>query len=1744
MAVNVGSVEVLLTLRDALTAALAKPQANLVKLSAEVRKVEGELLRHAKAADAAEHSHKRSGNAIEKFGQQIRTTLVHVAAAAVAYRAFGAAIESVSDAVELTRTFEKIKNLTGVTRDEVDQLKNSINQLSTATGRGPQELAEGFYFVASAGLKGAAAVEVLTAAANASALGMGETKDIARSLTAALNAYGVENLSAATAVNQLFIGIQEGSAEANEVAGVFGRVVAIANEMKVSFAEVAASVATFTRVGVGADEAVTALRGTLATLLKPDDQTHKAISGLAEAFGRTTMSAADLRKEISERGLADVLIQLVKATEGNVEAFGDLFPNIRAMAGILANAGSQAEEYTRIVRRMSTDTNAFGEAVAENRKSASFQWDLLKAQLEQLALTFGEKVLPAVVELGEAMSSLDSAPIVLVAEAISTIADVLADVLGAWNELPEPLRDFLTGKVALGQLQAFNQQRQRPDRGQRVTNFFSSLLDDDVYGSTERLNQNAFEEANRHQRETLNLLKQEDAFRAHAREMIEKYNKKLEEQAGAQRQLTDEQKKEAEQRAKAAAALEQRGGEILNNLRNQAAVAAEQLALAKARAAGDKEAVAAIEEQLTNREIQLEVERTIAGLDNDKARASQELRREIEAQVAARVRDEKAAKGAEEALRRQTVEVRNQETIQDQLARIVIQRREGEQAIKRALEDQAAALQQQLVDAHEQVVNSREYLAALVSGGREAARVVELQQQYLKEYGSANTEMARAIAAAETEQEKLNYLISKVGEISKPAWQTYLDAAFDAINAIGDALADVLYQAAMEGKVNWESVWESLKSSLLKIFIDMLADMLKRWIATQLAMRAASESINAGGGANATGGGGGLTGSLTNMGLTASASGGTSGASAGGVNWGAVAGYAVIAWGLYVIYKGFIEDHKRKFASVTLGDTGNIISQAQHGTKYMAGVISAVESLRKSLTQWLDDLNIEMTKFANITIISQAGKWIVSTTQGGIGGIYKTAEEAIEAAMALMVRFGEFAESVPKLVQDAVRGTKDISIESLTSNIAFARELLTQNMTDVQLAMHSAIELFSDQMRRASELFGIGTSSFAEAALSITTRLVTSLRQQYNQLAGIKENPVEERRRREEAYNTELKLAKAQILMWLAEIQARRASFEAGRAYLAGLNVVAQGTLEFAGALMKGGGMLIQAADAVTQAYALAEQALNEALAALPPTLGQAPTESGARVGQIRREGGHKWRWDGTKWVDLGPIGIGGGGGGGAVDGVRSFIEDQRFQLAQAGRSPIQQEIENIRRSFKEQLDAAGKNVKLRQELLALEQQAIEAARKRFQEDVENRFKDLTGQTNAFTELRKRFGDMRRDINDAGFAAERMGEMMRELARAEADALRELSQQVATDLLGGLAQYIQDEKTRNEFTKQAAIIKFNLDMANYKAQFAILKAQGLLSDKTLKTIQDAIDYIERNPPDFSGGGGDEDTPPPFSGHIVGERTVWNGWIWTWNGSNWLKGNQYVPPSQGGAGGANASDNPMQRALELLRRYQEEGLSKWQRALLELNRDFTTIRNALGDTPEVMQAYADALARLRNEFLEGLREFYDALKGGEFGGTTIAQQFQSAGARYQQLLGSVRGGDLSQADALRTAAQQFIELASQMFGTSTGGFLSIREQILRDLETIFGITNVGGGALNNVIGGPEWFNAASNTMLAEMAENTSLQVDATNNVASVVSIQTAQLSAELRAVVTKLDEVVVRLDSLDDETTAVALGYGT
>ena len=339
-----------------------------------------------KGLAVAQRSLKKFGASAKRMGASINSNV------AMPFALAGAA--GVKMALDLEKSFATIENLVGITGKALDDFKGSVKAVSVATGQSQQELSEALFTVASAGLRGAQATEVLERAAKASTIGLGETKSIAQALTGVLQAYSKEGLTAAQATDTLTAIVREGNLEAESLAPTLGRIVGVGAQLGISFEELGANIATFTRLGVPAEEAVVGLRGIMTTFLKPSSQAKTALAEMG-------LTADDLREKVGKEGLQSTLAFLMQQFEGNSDAMTAVFGNVRALSAVLGTAGAQGEAYAQVLHNIENAAGIVDDGFKNVSNTAGFKLNKSLNELRNVGLELGATLLPMVTKVAK-----------------------------------------------------------------------------------------------------------------------------------------------------------------------------------------------------------------------------------------------------------------------------------------------------------------------------------------------------------------------------------------------------------------------------------------------------------------------------------------------------------------------------------------------------------------------------------------------------------------------------------------------------------------------------------------------------------------------------------------------------------------------------------------------------------------------------------------------------------------------------------------------------------------------------------------------------------------------------------------------------------------------------------------------------------------------------------------------------------------------------------------------------------------------------------------------------------------------------------------------------------------------------------------------------------------------------------------------------------------------------------------------
>ena len=339
------------------------------------------------------------GSQMKAVGRSITTSF------SVPFAAIGVA--GAKMAIDFEKNMTKINTLVGVSAKEVNQMSKEVMSLSGATAQAPADLADGLFFLTSAGLRGANAMETLEQVSKGVAIGLGEQSDLAKVAAAAQNAYGKENITASKALDIFGKSVQSGMFEASDLAGVLGTQLGMAAELGISFEETNAFIATYTKTTGDANAATTSFGGVMMALAKTTPQMENALNQVG-------MTGDSVRQMLGDQGLRQTLINIKTAFEEQNVPLTKFFSKSQALKGVLGVLGNQTETYGEILDGMNESVGMVDEGFGTLEQTAGFKMQQSFQNLKNAAMELGAMLMPvftSIVEgatkLGKAFTELD-----------------------------------------------------------------------------------------------------------------------------------------------------------------------------------------------------------------------------------------------------------------------------------------------------------------------------------------------------------------------------------------------------------------------------------------------------------------------------------------------------------------------------------------------------------------------------------------------------------------------------------------------------------------------------------------------------------------------------------------------------------------------------------------------------------------------------------------------------------------------------------------------------------------------------------------------------------------------------------------------------------------------------------------------------------------------------------------------------------------------------------------------------------------------------------------------------------------------------------------------------------------------------------------------------------------------------------------------------------------------------------------
>ena len=367
---------------------------------------------------------KQSSYKLRKLGNQVKSIGASITRNfTVPFALAGGA--SVKMSMDFGKSMTKIQTLVGRTSAEIEHMKGEVMEMASETAKSPVELADGLYFLESAGLTGANALNTLNQVAKASASNMGDMESLSTVAAAAQNAYGKETLTASSALDKFGMLVRTGMFDAQELSQVLGAQLGLASSLGISFDEVGAFISTYTRTTGDARQATTSLSGVMMQLAKLE---AKPTELQKEALDKLGMSTRDVMNLISEEGLAGGLITLQQKFNENGIAMAQFFGKSQALKGVLGVLGNQTETFENNLNELKNSQDFVGEAFAVTAEQDFFKMEKALNDIKIAATQFGNTLAPVVSLIAEKITGLTEKFMALSDQQKINIARILGTV--------------------------------------------------------------------------------------------------------------------------------------------------------------------------------------------------------------------------------------------------------------------------------------------------------------------------------------------------------------------------------------------------------------------------------------------------------------------------------------------------------------------------------------------------------------------------------------------------------------------------------------------------------------------------------------------------------------------------------------------------------------------------------------------------------------------------------------------------------------------------------------------------------------------------------------------------------------------------------------------------------------------------------------------------------------------------------------------------------------------------------------------------------------------------------------------------------------------------------------------------------------------------------------------------------------------------------------------------------------------
>ena len=367
-------------------------QREIIETEEELRRLQQE----AETTSTVLSKIDEAGKKLEKVGDTIAGAGRAVMPASVAVAGLGAA--AVKTSADFDESMSKVAAVSGATGDDFDALREKAREMGSKTKFSASEAADAMNYMAMAGWKTGDmldGIEGIMNLAAASGEDLATTSDI---VTDALTAFGLTAQDSGHFADLLAAASSNANTNVSMMGETFKYCAPIAGALGYSAEDTAEAIGLMANAGIKSSQAGTSLR-TIMTRL----QGELELSGeaLGDVVIQTTNADGSMR-EFSDI-IADCRGAFSQMTESEKAAAAETLVGKNAMSGFLALMNAAPGDIEKLEKAISTCSDEVDGYSGAAEKMAVVMQDnlngqitILKSQLQELAISFGDALMPAI----------------------------------------------------------------------------------------------------------------------------------------------------------------------------------------------------------------------------------------------------------------------------------------------------------------------------------------------------------------------------------------------------------------------------------------------------------------------------------------------------------------------------------------------------------------------------------------------------------------------------------------------------------------------------------------------------------------------------------------------------------------------------------------------------------------------------------------------------------------------------------------------------------------------------------------------------------------------------------------------------------------------------------------------------------------------------------------------------------------------------------------------------------------------------------------------------------------------------------------------------------------------------------------------------------------------------------------------------------------------------------------------------